>query len=94
VIGAGKLKLENIRRDNMLYRQRKGSLAEELETVVELPRTLAALATKASDLLLNPVASENIKVTPCGFDQKVNRDTFLISVIDHGVIGYTNENPA
>jgi hypothetical protein len=79
----------------MLYRDHRGSLAESMETVVELKDRAALDAHIAA--LLKPwgkvVTQDQIHSTWYCLDPRINWDTWMITVDGYGVVGFTNGDP-
>lgn len=71
-------------RANMLYRYHRGSLADSMKTVVQLPATIHALAWHLN------AWSQDIEVRPYGgVDVRIGWDTHIVLVC--GIpVGFTN----
>ena len=79
----------------MLYRDHRGGLAESMETVVELEDRAALDAHIAT--LLKPwgkiVTPDQIHSKWYCLDPRIGWDTWIITVKDYGVMGFTNGDP-
>ena len=79
----------------MLYRDHRGGLAESMQTVVEL-KDRAALDQHIAGLLKpwgRVVTPDQIKSSWYCQDPRIGWDTWMITVDDYGVIGFTNGDP-
>ena len=77
----------------MKFREHRGSLADSMETVVEIPATKAALKEEINKALwpyrLQFVESQ-ICVDPYGYDSRIQWDTHIVIVEGYGVFGFTD----
>ena len=70
----------------MKYRPQRGSLAESMELVEEVPETMSALARHLR------VARKQLGVKKYCFDERIQWDTYLVT-IDGQAVGFTNALP-
>lgn len=71
-------------------REHRGSLQESLNTEVEIVPTVEVLAAHISQVWDQKIHASEIAVSHYGFDKRIGWDTFLISVENQGVFGFTN----
>lgn len=76
----------------MRLRQHRGTLVESLATTVEIEPTIEALAKAMRDALAPhiPVEARSIEVAPYGFDTRCGWNTHIVTMLDHGVFGFTD----
>ena len=74
----------------MKIRQHRGGLDESLKTTVEIESTLAAIVDEISSKICRDVRPEEIHLQPIGNDSRIGWDTYMVSVDDYGVYGFTN----
>lgn len=78
---------------NMKFRYHKATLADSLKTTIEINTKEALFEILKKDLnafgfKLN---IKDIKCIPYGFDERINWNTYLVTIKDYGVIGMTNQ---
>ena len=76
----------------MKFREHRGGLAASMETVVWI--TNRDMLIEHIRKLLAPfdivVASEDVTIAPYGFDERIGWDTHIVTIKDHGVVGFTD----
>jgi hypothetical protein len=79
----------------MLYRPVRGSLAESMRAVVELPPTRAALVEvlRKEEGELLPFAPGAVEIQAYGYDTRIKWHTWIVT-INGMAAGYTNEGLA
>ncbi len=65
------------------FREHRGTLAEAMETVVELEPTLAAVALHLK------VKPKQVQVKKYTYDDRIGWDTYIVTV-DGDAVGFTN----
>lgn len=81
----------------MKFREHRGSLADSMETVIEIPATKAALKEAINNALLPYEAQfteEQILIDRLTFDERTGWDTHIVYAKGYGVFGFTDEMPA
>lgn len=76
----------------MKFREHRGSLAESMATMVEMPDRSALVAHIAKQLSGWPVAvnDEAITVESYGHDDRIGWDAHIVILKDFGPIGFTD----
>ena len=79
-----------------LFRPHRGLLADamaEVEEIKTLPDMVEKIKRDLEPYAHNYVINENtVKVEPYGYDDRINWDTYIVTLKDYGVIGFTNGN--
>lgn len=78
----------------MLIRPHRGSLVDAMAEVKEIEPTLEAVKKWASELYpefpLEKEQVERIEVKPYSFDKRIDWDTYIVTIVGYGVVGFTN----
>jgi hypothetical protein len=80
----------------MRFRESRGTLADAMETVAELPPTRPALVGYLQNLLKTwptapPVTLETVRVEPYAYDPRNNWGcTYIVTLDGYGVLGFTD----
>ena len=79
----------------MLFRQHRGSLSDSMDTCVSIRNNMKALANLISTFNLfrddRKITEDMLEVKEYGFDERINWNTYIVSVKDFGVVGFTSE---
>jgi hypothetical protein len=73
---------------SILFRKHRGSLAEAMETVIEV-NSIEDIYNN-SDLPECGIDCEGIKLEPYTYDSRIGWDTYAVIKKGHGIIGFTN----
>jgi hypothetical protein len=78
----------------MLFREHRGSLDDAMKTCIPLPNTKEALVNhiKSLNLFDDKSIHSGIVVAPYGYDERIQWNTHIVTILGYGVIGFTNQN--
>jgi hypothetical protein len=74
------------------FREQRGSLEDSLKTAVNL-KDRAALVAHIRALLTpsGPIAEEDISLKAYSYDPRIEKQTWLVSVRNYGVVGFAED---
>lgn len=76
------------------FREHKGSLSDSMETITEInsKQELVKVITERLGVYshgLN-ISMDTIQINPYGFDTRIGWDTYIVTLSNYGVVGFTN----
>ena len=79
----------------MKIREHRGFLVESMETVQEIEATKRALFEFIKESFINwptmlSIKETDIHVEPYGYDDRINWDTYIVTIDGYGVFGFTD----
>ena len=78
----------------MRFREHRGSLADSMETTVNVADHSALLdhIRKLAQAwpTFPPVTPETVHIKPYGWDERIGWDTHIVTLDGYGVLGYTD----
>jgi len=74
------------------YRDHRGSLAESMATVQEFEKREGLIKYLKYDMkgFSVPFKAEDLKIEKYMFDERIGWDTFIVTIENFGVVGFTN----
>jgi hypothetical protein len=74
----------------MKFREHRGTLAESMETTVEVASLDELLAHLAPIVAPIALTAERIAIAPYAIDPRIGWDTYLVFITGYGVAGFLN----
>lgn len=75
----------------MKFRQHRELLEESMATVVELEPTKEAIANHWNSISSHYINQEDVNVEYYTYDNRIKWDTYIVTITNGGVLGFTNE---
>jgi hypothetical protein len=76
------------------FREHRGTLIDSMETVVEVgsKQELVKVISERLGIYSHGIniSMDTIQINPYGFDTRIGWDTYIVTLANYGVVGFTN----